>query len=69
MTTSNDKYHCDYCHKDGYTEDRCYKNKADSGSATVSCTNVTETALCMYETALMVRAKEPLLLIQAPQAT
>jgi hypothetical protein len=56
MTTSNDKYHCDYCHKDGYTEDRSYKKKRDSGSETVRRTNLTEPALCIYETALMVRA-------------
>jgi hypothetical protein len=58
MTTSNDKYHCDYCHKDGHSEDRCYKKKMNSGSATVRRSNLTETALCIYETALMLRAIE-----------
>jgi hypothetical protein len=58
MTTANDKYHCNYCHKDGHTEDRCYKKKTDSGSATVRCSNLTETVLCIYETALMVGAIE-----------
>jgi hypothetical protein len=56
MTTSNDKYHCDYCHKDGHSEDRRYKKKRDSGSATVRLSNLTETALCIYESALMLRA-------------
>jgi hypothetical protein len=58
MTTSDDKYHYDYCHKDVCTEDRCYKKKRDSGCATVRCSNLTETALCICETALMVRAIE-----------
>jgi hypothetical protein len=55
MTTSNDKYRCDYCHKDGHTEDRCYKNKREN--ATVIRSNLTQTALCIYET-LICRAKE-----------
>jgi hypothetical protein len=28
LTKSNDKYHCEYWHKDGQTEDRCYKKKS-----------------------------------------
>jgi hypothetical protein len=58
MTISNDINHCDYCHKYGNTEDRCYKKKWDSGSATVRRFNLTETVLSIYETALMVRAIE-----------
>jgi hypothetical protein len=29
LTTSNNSYHCDYCNKDGHTEDRFYKKKRD----------------------------------------
>jgi hypothetical protein len=57
-TTSNDKYHCDYCHKDRHTEDRCYKKKRESGISTVRRSSLTKTTLCIYETALMIRAKE-----------
>jgi hypothetical protein len=57
LTTSNAKYHCGYCCKDSHTEDRCYKKKRDKGSAAVRHSNLTETALCNYETALIVRAK------------
>jgi hypothetical protein len=58
MTSSNDKYHCDYCHKDGHSEDRCFKKKWDLESATVRRSNLTDTTLCIYERALMLRAIE-----------
>jgi hypothetical protein len=58
LTTLNDKYQCDYFHKDGHTEDRCYMNKREQDSAIVRRSNLTETALCIYKTALIVRAKE-----------
>jgi hypothetical protein len=58
LTTSNtsNSYHCDYCHKDGHTEVRSYKKKRDkrNGSSSASV----EIALCVYETALIMRAKE-----------
>jgi hypothetical protein len=57
LTTSNNSYHCDYCHKDGHTEDRCYKKKRDMQNG-MSSPASTETALCVYETALILRAKE-----------
>jgi hypothetical protein len=57
LTTSNNSYHCDYCHKDGHTEDRCYKKKRDKQNG-MSSSASTETALCVYETALILRAKE-----------
>jgi hypothetical protein len=57
LTTSNNSYHCNYCHKDGHTEDRCYKKKRDKQNG-MSSSASTETALCVYETALILRAKE-----------
>jgi hypothetical protein len=58
LATSKDKYRCGCCHKDGHTEDRCYKKKREQDTATVRRSNMTEAALCIYETALMVSAKE-----------
>jgi hypothetical protein len=42
-------YHCDYCKKDGHTEDRCFKKKKDPESSK-------ETMMCFIETALLVLA-------------
>jgi hypothetical protein len=51
--TENSGLHCDYCHKTGHTEDRCFKKKReiDNHEKTI------ETALCVYESALIARAK------------
>jgi hypothetical protein len=35
--TGNSKYHCNYCNKDGHTEDRCFKKKAESTAVMLSC--------------------------------
>jgi hypothetical protein len=43
-------YHCDYCKKDGHTEDRCFKKKKEKESSN-------ETMMCFIETALLVAAK------------
>jgi hypothetical protein len=57
LTTHNNSYHCEHCHKDGHTEDRCYKQKQDKQHG-MSSSASTETALCAYGTALILRAKE-----------
>jgi hypothetical protein len=44
---------CDYCHKTGYTEDRCFKKKREIANPEKTI----ETALCVYESALITRAK------------
>jgi hypothetical protein len=56
LSTSNDKYHSDYCHKYGHTKDRCYKKKRES--TTLYSKSMVETALCVYETALIARLIE-----------
>jgi hypothetical protein len=45
-TTSKAKYYCNYCKKDGHTEDRCFKKKNDQKS------NSSEQTLCIYESIL-----------------
>jgi hypothetical protein len=57
LTTTNNSYHCDCCHKDGHTVDRCYKKKRYKRHG-MSSSASTETALCVYEIALILRAKE-----------
>jgi hypothetical protein len=55
-TNSNPpKYHCNYCDKDGHTEDRCYKKKRDMKGGDKG---EIEQMLCVYETALIVNAIE-----------
>ena len=47
-------YHCDYCQKDGHTEDRCFKKKKDVKDKDGS---KGETMMCFMETAFLVAAK------------
>jgi hypothetical protein len=41
----NSTYHCDYCKKDGHTEDRCFKRKKDAESSI-------ETMMCFIESSV-----------------
>jgi hypothetical protein len=52
--TANSGLHCDYCHKTGHTEDRCFKRKREIANPEKTI----ETALCVYESALIARAIE-----------
>jgi hypothetical protein len=52
--TANRRLYCDYCHKTGHTEDRCFKKKREIANPEKTI----ETALCVYESALIARAIE-----------
>jgi hypothetical protein len=52
--TVNSGLNCDYCHKRGHTEDRCFKKKREIASPE----KTSETTLCVYESILIARAKE-----------
>jgi hypothetical protein len=51
--TNTNTYHFGYCNKDGHTEDRCFKKKRDKEQKPPD----TEMAFCIYETALIAKAK------------
>ena len=51
-------YHYDYCHKDGHTEDRCFKKKKDANDGKEG---KGETKMCFIETALFSNAKGSIL--------
>jgi hypothetical protein len=56
--TTHSTLKCDYCHKDGHTEDRCFKKKREQEQrSTASAHPTREVALCIYEAALISRAK------------
>jgi hypothetical protein len=60
--TANSGLHCDYFHKTGHTEDRCFKKKREI----VNPKKTIETASCVYESALNARAIEDGVLNENP---
>jgi hypothetical protein len=56
--TATSGFHCGYCIKPGHTEDRCFKTKKEVANPEI----IVEIALCVYESALIARAIEEVVL-------
>jgi Reverse transcriptase (RNA-dependent DNA polymerase) len=54
VTTGKKTYHCDYCNRDGHTEDRCYKKLKDElAKVQGNSPNTANVALFCYNTCML----------------